>query len=173
MSVRKSNRTTTRAQGLRHTILELISISSHVSVLIVFLQEITPNVEEYDEAIDTILNFQYEISKSSRKLTLASKISCPNELLDKLSGTSMKIIISRILQSSMDAMATADSMYHTFRNKEPIIDANNAVVNNFGTVAHINSRNQLISGLWGTIFLFASNAAEKLYEIDVDSHKNN
>ncbi len=155
MSTRHSDRASPKIQRLRNIICELSTISLQVNILLIFLREILEDVDIYEEALESIESFQCEISWSSRKLSSTmKKCNNPDDIFKNMSKGSIQKLTFDVMQCCLDAMATSDSMYQSFRQN----DGPNA--------ANASSHDELIGGIWGIMFLFAGNVAGKLCQID-------
>ena len=147
MSLRHSSRPLPRAQRAKHSIRDIARISANLEIVLAFLTCLTESnrYESSQEAIDYLEDFQAEISKSARRLQSgAQKLTDAEDILEKISKSPTQKLCCNIMQAALDAMATADSMYHLQKDED-----------------------DLISGLWAVIFLLAANVAGKLCDLTI------
>ena len=145
MSVRHSNRSLPRSQRVKQSIRDIARIAANLEIVLAFLTCVTESTM-YDsslEAIEYLEDFQAEIAKSARRLhSSAQKMTDPEDILEKIAKSPTQKLCCNIMQASLDAMATADSMYHLEKDKD-----------------------ELISGIWAVIFLLAANVSGKLCDL--------
>jgi hypothetical protein len=156
MSVRHSNRPLPRAQRVKHSIRDISRISANLEIVLEFLtclietKKYQQFQESCQEAIEYLEDFQSEIAKSARRLQLAAqKMTNPEDILEKISKSPTQKLCCNIMQASLDAMATADSMYNMFN-------------------VNLHNQDDLMAGLWAVTFLLAANVAGKLCDLNVN-----
>ncbi len=149
---------------LRQLITLLIAFSRNLTftcflfnleIVLAFLTCLTESngYESSQEAIDYLEDFQGEIAKSVRRLQSGTQkltdLTDPEDILEKISKSPTQKLCCNIMQAALDAMATADSMYHSQKDQD-----------------------DLIAGLWAVIFLLAANVAGKLCDLTIPNvHK--
>ena len=150
MSLRHSSRPLPRAQRAKHSIRDIAKISANLEIVLAFLTCLTESniYESSQEAIECLEDFQGEIDKSVRRLQFGAQkltdLTDPEDILEKISKSPTQRLCCNIMQAALDAMATADSMYHLQKDQD-----------------------DLIAGLWAVIFLLAANVAGKLCDLTI------
>ena len=150
MSLRHSSRSLPRAQRVKQSIRDIARISANLEIVLAFLgclRETDGDGEAYQEGIEHLEDCQTDIAKSIRRLQSGSqKMTDPEDILDKISKSPTQKLCCNIMQAALDAMATADSIYHSQKDKD-----------------------DLISGIWAVIFLLAANVAGKLCDLTISN----
>lgn len=145
MSVRHSNRPLAKSQRVKQSIRDITRIAANLEVVLSFLTCVTEYTmyDSSDEAIECMEDFQAEIAKNARRLqSSALKLTNPEDILEKMAKSPTQKLCCNIMQASLDAMATADSMFQLEKDKD-----------------------ELISGIWAFIFLLSANVSGKVYDL--------